>query len=86
MHKKKLTIEQKIEIVKMYIENGESKTEIWQGSVEGAALKLPLGWEPHPRPRQRRMLRDFDNKQLPAVAWMAQPTASGQPASLARCA
>jgi len=28
MHKKKLTIEQKIEIVKMYIENGESKTDI----------------------------------------------------------
>ena len=39
-----------------------------------------------PRPRQRRMQRDFKNKQLPAVAWMTQSTASGQPASLARCA
>ena len=35
MHKKKLTIEQKIEIVKMYIENGESKTEIGMGTDKG---------------------------------------------------
>ncbi|MBR1606386.1 MAG: hypothetical protein IJ664_01640, partial [Clostridia bacterium] len=32
------------------------------------------------------MLRNFDNQQLPAVAWIMQSTASGQPASLARCA
>ena len=62
------------------------KTEIWQGSVEGAALKLPLGCMLHPRPRQLRMMRSFDNRQLPAVAWITPSTASGQPASLARCA
>ena len=46
----------------------------------------PLGCMLHPRPRQLRMMRSFDNRQLPAVAWITPSTASGQPASLARCA
>ena len=32
------------------------------------------------------MMRNFDNKQLPAVAWITQAAASGLPVSLARCA
>ena len=38
----------------------------------------PPGCKLHPRPRQWRILRNFNNKQLPAVAWIMQATASGQ--------
>ena len=38
----------------------------------------------HPRPRQWRMLRSFDNKQLPAVTWITQSTASGQASEAGR--
>ena len=31
-----------------------------------------------PWTRLRRILRNFNNKQLPAVTWITQPTASGQ--------
>ncbi|MBR1607849.1 MAG: hypothetical protein IJ664_09050, partial [Clostridia bacterium] len=49
------------------------------------ALKL-LARGVSPLDRQWRMLRSFDNKQLPAATRITQSTASGQPASLARCA
>ena len=46
----------------------------------------PPGCRLHPGPRQWRMLLDFYNQQLSAAAWITQSPASGQPASLARCA
>ena len=54
------------------------KQKLDEEGNEGALPHTPLGWEPHPRPRQLRMQRNFDNRQLPAVDVITQSTASGQ--------